>query len=382
MEGWGLYSRLFYLDRSMEMAKRPPPRQEHPYYMHDCIQDQPEAIAKILDSQGAAAEELAGLASGARKVYLCGIGTSWHAALVGEHLFRSVGLAEARAWHSFEFASYAPPLSGDDLVIVMAHSGTKRYSGEALALAKESGASTALVTCLTSEAKLDQADVVLRTTYRDRSSAFTISHMGAMTGLALAASKVAGGEALGEELKSLPDAVAAALKTEADVKSMVAKVRDYGWYCFAGWGPNASTAYEAALKINEAAYDVTTAFQLEQFLHGPYVATDQRCVVTLGRTAGARVMGARWRSGRRLRPRVGGWRPWWKKGTGRCPRWRMLWWRCPGCRRRCPRSCTWFLCSCSRIGLRWTEVGTRILSGWMIRRTWRRGSIIRFKGYQ
>ena len=263
------------------MAKRPPPRQGYPYYMHDCIQDQPEAIAKILDSQGAAANELAGLASGARRVHVCGIGTSWHAALVGEHLFRSVGLAEARAWHSFEFVSYPPPLSGDDLVIVMAHSGTKHYSGEALALAKASGASTALVTCLTSEAKLGQADVVLRTTYRDRSSAFTISHTGAMTALAMVASKIAGGESLAEELKSLPDAVAEALKTEQDVKSMVAKVRDYGWYCFAGWGPNASTAYEAALKINEAAYDVTTAFQLEQFLHGPYVATDQRCAVTL-----------------------------------------------------------------------------------------------------
>ena len=75
------------------MAKKQPPRQEHPYYMHDCIQDQPEAIAQILDSQGAAAEELAGLASEARRVYVCGIGTSWHAALVGEHLFRSVGLA-------------------------------------------------------------------------------------------------------------------------------------------------------------------------------------------------------------------------------------------------------------------------------------------------
>ena len=81
-------------------------------------------------------------------------------------------------------------------MIVMAHSGTKHYSGEALALAKASGASTALVTCLTSEAKVDQADVVLRTTYRDRSSAFTISHTGAMTALAMVASKVAGGESL------------------------------------------------------------------------------------------------------------------------------------------------------------------------------------------
>ena len=263
------------------MAKRPPPRQGHPYYMHDCIQDQPEAIMKILESQSGVAEELAGLASRARRVHVCGIGTSWHAALVGEHLFRSVGLSEARAWHSFEFSSYPPPLTEEDLVIVMAHSGTKHYSGEALALAKASGASTALVTCLTSEACLDQADVIVRTTYRDRSSAFTISHTGAMTALAMTASKLPGGEVLAKELKGLPDAVSTALKTESDVKSLVESVRGYGWYCFAGWGPNASTAYEVALKINEAAYDITTAFQLEQYLHGPFVATGPRCLVTL-----------------------------------------------------------------------------------------------------
>ena len=35
------------------------------------------------------------------------------------------------------------------------------------------------------------------------------------------------------------------------------------------------------MKINEAAYDVTTAFQLEQFLHGPFVATGPKCSVTL-----------------------------------------------------------------------------------------------------
>ena len=263
------------------MAKRPPPREAHPYHMHDCIQDQPEAIAQILESQGLVAEEVAERASRARRIYISGIGTSWHAALVGEHLFRSVGVSEARAWHSFEFASYPPPLSAEDLVIVMAHSGTKHYSGEALSLARASGASTALVTCQTSEARLDQADVVVRTTYRDRSSAFTISHTGAMTALAIIASRVEGGEGLGREMEGLPDAVASALDTEEQVKELVGKVKNFGWYCFAGWGPNASTAYEVALKINEAAYDVTTAFQLEQFLHGPFVATGPRCSVTL-----------------------------------------------------------------------------------------------------
>lgn len=249
--------------------------------MHDCIHDQPEAIAQILDTQGPAVDEIAGLASRAGRVHVCGIGTSWHASLVGEHLFRSVGVSEARAWHSFEFASYPPPLSSDDLVIVMAHSGMKRYSGEALAMARAMGASTALVTCQTSEARLDQADVVVRTTYRDRSSAFTISHTGAMTALAMIAARVEGGEGLGRELEGLPGAVRSALDTEEQVRDLVGRVKDFGWYCFAGWGPNASTAYEVALKINEAAYDVTTAFQLEQFLHGPFVATGPKCSVTL-----------------------------------------------------------------------------------------------------
>ena len=182
------------------MVNRPPRRQEHPYYMHDCIRDQPEAIARILETQGSAAGEIAALASRAKRIHVCGIGTSWHAALVGEHLFRSVGVPETRAWHSFEFVSYPPPLTGEDLVIVMAHSGTKHYSTEALELAREAGAMTAIVTSLTSEARLEQADVVVRTTYRDRSSAFTVSHTGAMSALALAASRTPGGERIGRGL--------------------------------------------------------------------------------------------------------------------------------------------------------------------------------------
>ncbi len=263
------------------MTNRPPPRQGHPYHMYDCIQDQPEAIAQILESQGSASDKLAALALKARRIYVCGIGASWHAALVGEHLFRSVGMSETRAWNSFEFASYPQALTNEDLVIVMAHSGRKHYSGEALHLARESGASTAIITGLTSEARFDQVDVVMRTTYRDRSSSYTVSHTGAMTALALIASRMPGGEGICQDLNRLPDLVTSALKREPEVKELVGIVKHYGWYCFAGWGPNASTAYEAALKINEATYDVTTAFQLEQFLHGPFAAIGLQASVTL-----------------------------------------------------------------------------------------------------
>lgn len=265
------------------MTSRPPARAAHPFHMYDCIVDQPKAIAGIIDSQVTAVEELSTLAAGVRRIHITGIGTSWHAALVGEHLLRAVGRRpDSRAWHSFEFVAYPPELSGDDLVVVLSHTGRKRYSREVLELAEEAGAATALITSVESEARVEQADVVLRTTYRDRSSAFTISHTGAMTVLAMLATRLGrtGGTGPTLDLKALPGFTEQALSVEPAVKELVRRFSSRRWYCFVGWGPNTATAYEAALKINEAAYDVTTAFQLEQFLHGPFVATGPECLVT------------------------------------------------------------------------------------------------------
>ncbi|MEE9198664.1 MAG: SIS domain-containing protein, partial [Dehalococcoidia bacterium] len=144
----------------------------------------------------------------------------------------------------------------------------------------EAGAITALVTCQTSQAQLELADVVIRTTYRDRSSAFTISHTGAMTALAMVAVDM-GGRKDASALAGLPEAVSKALELEPQVQDLAETYQGVKWYTFAGWGPNASTAYEVALKINEAVYAVTAAFELEQFLHGPFVATTEGCLATL-----------------------------------------------------------------------------------------------------
>ena len=266
------------------MVSKPLPRDSHPHHMHDCIHDQPKAISEVLESQAKPARDLAGKISAAERVHIVGVGTSWHASLVGEYLLRQIGKRDdARAWNAFEFSAYPPALTAQDVVIVMSHTGTKEVSRQTLALAKEAKAVTGLVTSQVSQAKMEQADVVLRTSYRDRSSAFTISHTTAMTALAMVAVEVGGKNASQEatNLHQLPDAVQQALKQEGQVKDLVKTFAENRWYCFAGWGPNASTAYEVALKINEAAYDVTTAFQLEQFLHGPFVATTSGCLVTL-----------------------------------------------------------------------------------------------------
>lgn len=265
------------------MYTRPAPRSEHPYYMHDCIWDQPDAISRIIDSQGPQTHELAERITSAQRVHVVGIGTSWHAALVGEYLLRQVGGKEnARAWNSADFCGYTPTLRERDVVIVLSHSGAKQSSAQALALAKEAGATTALITCQTSQSRLDLADIVVHTTYRDRSSAFTVSHSGAMTALAMVAMELKGPNASERAaLSRLPTAVARALELEGEVQAMVRAFSNERSYSFAGWGPNASTAYEVALKINEATYDVTSAYELEQYIHGPFVATGKGYLTTL-----------------------------------------------------------------------------------------------------
>ncbi len=269
------------------MASRPEPRSAHPYYMYEAIYGQPAAIQRVLTEEGEAVHTLAQSIARAERVHLVGIGTSWHAALVGEFLLRTVGgREESRAWNSFEFCTYPPTLGPQDMVIVMSHTGIKHYSATALELVKTQGAQIAFVTSLGSEGKMELADVVIRTSERDKSAAYTISHTTALTALAMVAAAVgtqAGrpeAQALQHGLANLPQLVTTALEQESRIQHWARLATYMHWFYFVGWGPNTSTAYEVALKIKETSYLRTEGFQIEQYLHGPYVATNPGGMVT------------------------------------------------------------------------------------------------------
>src|SRR5437667_4096510 len=112
----------------------PPPRAGHPYYMHDAISAQPGALRLVTRGQG---DLIAGAASRLRamdRVLLSGIGTSWHATLVGELLLAHVARLghRVRALHSFEFKGYWPDPDARTGVVVVSHRGHKRYTRAAV----------------------------------------------------------------------------------------------------------------------------------------------------------------------------------------------------------------------------------------------------------
>src|SRR5438128_10485243 len=99
--------------------------------MYQTMHRQPDDLRRLLAHGWPAAGEAAQRLATARRVYTVGIGTSYHAALVGAWLLRAAG-SDARAVSSFDFGLYSESadLTSADAVIVMAHSGGKTYSTE------------------------------------------------------------------------------------------------------------------------------------------------------------------------------------------------------------------------------------------------------------
>ncbi|MGH2532846.1 MAG: SIS domain-containing protein [Thermomicrobiales bacterium] len=247
-------------------------------FMYQTMHRQPEDLRRLLAEGWEPAGESAALLADATRVIVTGIGTSYHAALVGAWLLRAAG-KDARAALSFDLARYPEsyPIERGDAVIVMAHTGVKRFSAEAMARANDAGATVLSVGSLTAEHPGSQ--LVLRTVEREQSAAYTSSHLAAMTVLAQVATAL--GEADGAPsiaglraaLEQLPDQVAAVLARHEEILPVARAAVGSRVYA-AGAGPNEATALELVIKAREAAYGWVDALAIEQFLHGPMVTVN------------------------------------------------------------------------------------------------------------
>lgn len=265
-------------------------RNGHPYFMYDAIQSQPQAIEEMLRKHGTRAQEVAAELVKKRRLYLVGIGTSWHATLVAEHWFRrfSGNGLEIQAWHSFEFCAYSPQLSSEDGVIVVSHRGTKTYSYQALELAQAAGAYTVSITSTHPGPRIEVADVVLNTVEPERSAAFTVSYTSALTILGMLATAVGTWSDSSEEptllrseLEEIPQIATQVLVSQSKAQHAAQLFQSRDRFVSVAWGPNTANAYEVALKIKETSAVDSEGLQVEQILHGPFCSVGERCLMTL-----------------------------------------------------------------------------------------------------
>lgn len=266
------------------------------FAMYQTMHHQPDDVRRLLAEGQVPVRQAADRLAGVNRIFLAGIGTSYHAALVGSWLLRAAGV-DARALLSFDMALYreAVDLRPSDGVIILAHTGVKRFSAEAMARARDAGATVISIGSLSAEHTGSQ--LVLRTVAREKSAAYTASHLAAMTVLAQLA--IALGARRGAQtmagyaaaLERLPEQIADVLAREEEVVPVAREAIGRQIYA-AGAGPNEATALEAMIKVREAAYGHIDALALEQFLHGPIVTVnggDLAVLITVPGVAAARM---------------------------------------------------------------------------------------------
>jgi glucosamine--fructose-6-phosphate aminotransferase (isomerizing) len=219
--------------------------------------------------------------SGCSRIFLVGTGTSYHGALVGQYLLRSVGV-EAWAIRAFEFANYPPAFKADDGLVLLSHRGTKRFSQAAL----EGFNNQEHWLAITGEGSPLRGPGVIYTVPQERSPVHTASHTGALIRLAQLAIGL-GSPPWRAELASLPGALRTTLRLRPSVIQALDRLQLGHVVHFVGGGPAYASALEGALKLREAAFTSAEGHELESIFHGPLISVQAEDSVVLMAQPGA-----------------------------------------------------------------------------------------------
>lgn len=223
--------------------------------MRETMNTQAAELRRLLQDETGVADVAERLRD--REVLVIGTGTSWHAANQGAQLLRLAGV-RASAAQSFDVALQGPVPGAGGVLVALSHTGSKRYTLQAIERARASGADVVLV----SGQGVEGADLI--TVPQETSPAYTASHLGALLRVAQVA-RVLGADL--DDLDAVPEAVEAAFVAPLDFGPPPERLME-----FIGGGINEWTAAEGALKIREAARVASEGLAVEQFLHGPSLA--------------------------------------------------------------------------------------------------------------
>lgn len=237
------------------------------------IQEQPAAIARLLDRETARIWALATRwrVQPPRWIVMAARGTSDHAALYGKYACEIIaGRGVALGAPSIASIYQAPLDLRDVLVIGISQSGEAADIIALLQQAQAGGADTLAITNVETSPIVDAAqETILLHAGPERAVAATKTFTNTMAVLALLAAALADDPTLCAACQQLPQILADTLDETHDLPALAVRFR-YLEDCVAlGRSYNVATAHEFALKLRETAYVRVQPFASPDFVHGP-----------------------------------------------------------------------------------------------------------------
>lgn len=210
-----------------------------------------------------------------RLIVLAARGTSDNACRFGRYLLEiTTGIPVSLAAPSI-FTLYQSHVdSRDVLVVAISQSGESTDTNLVLERARAAGAFTIGITNerASSMARLAEAVFHVRAG-KEKSVAATKTYTGQLMALYLLAWAL-GARIRPDDLKRLPDDVAAALTLEKEIAARAERYRFTDHAVVVGRGLNYSNAFEFSLKLMETCYVLAERFSTADLLHGPIAMVD------------------------------------------------------------------------------------------------------------
>jgi glucosamine--fructose-6-phosphate aminotransferase (isomerizing) len=220
-----------------------------------------------------------------REVLLLGMGTSLHAAIVGELVIEDWAGIPARAEDASEFRYRRPTFGEKTLSVVITQSGETADTLVALQQAKSRGALTVAVTnVIASSAARDADGAIYLHSGPEIGVASTktfVAHLSSLYLLAMKLATVHGRVSLErrrelvEALRALPDQVQGIVDREKEIAKLAVKYSGYKNFMFAGRGLGFPVALEGALKLKEISYIHAEGTSGGELKHGAIALLDE-----------------------------------------------------------------------------------------------------------
>ncbi len=265
----------------------------YPHYMLKEIFEQPNTIrdafrGRILISDGKV--KLGGLTevkeklADAHKIIIIACGTSWHAALIGEHLIEEYCRIPVEVEYASEFRYRNPILSKEDIVIVISQSGE---TADTLAAMKEGKEKGALPLGIVNSVGSTIARESIAGVYIHAGPEIGVASTKAFTSqvtvlflimLMIARKKtmsVVTGQQMLNELIDLPAKVQTILAQSHVVEEVAETYKDKKNFLYLGRGINFPVALEGALKLKEISYIHAEGYPAAEMKHGPIALIDE-----------------------------------------------------------------------------------------------------------
>jgi glucosamine--fructose-6-phosphate aminotransferase (isomerizing) len=228
-------------------------------------------------------------------VLLLGMGTSLHAAMVGEIVIEDWVGIPARAEDASEFRYRRPTVGKDTLDVVITQSGETADTLVALHQAKELGAlSVAVTNVIASSAARDADGAIYLHSGPEIGVASTktlLAHVVSLYLLALRLATVKGRISLErrqeivEALRILPDQVRGILARDKEIEKLAHRYSKFRNFVYAGRGLGYPVALEGALKLKEISYVHAEGTSGGLLKHGPIALLDEQFPVVAVCTA-------------------------------------------------------------------------------------------------